>query len=365
MFHLKTRVIFAAGAMTSAREQLGQFGKNALLVTGRSSAVQSGAWEELTDTLKELGIRWHHFSEVVENPDLQCVITGAKALIEKGCDMVIGIGGGSPLDAAKAISIAAANQLSIDELYHTEKFTKAHPVIAIPTTSGTGSEVTQYSVLSDSRSGKKAGWGHELAFPALAIVDPCYTVSAPHHVTLNTGIDALSHLLEGLYSRLREPLIFPFIHKGIALIVQNLKTALEEPANLKARTALSQASVYGGMTIAQGSTTLQHSIGYPLTTQFGVPHGLANGIVMPQIMELYWPAVKGLIEPALASFGMDRAAFLSWLESLNLKADISIDEAFIQARVPEVMASRNMAYNPLEVTSAQVAEIYLALIERR
>lgn len=362
MFYLNTKIFFGAGAVSQGKEHIAALGSKALLVTGRRSAISSGALDDVLALLKELHISWQVFDQVGENPDLDTIMQGATMMSGSGCDLVIGIGGGSPLDAAKAISTVCANQLGIDEIYHTEKFHKAYPIVAIPTTSGTGSEATQYSVLTDLRSGKKAGWGHPLAFPRLALVDPAYTLSTSCEVTQNTAIDALSHLLEGLYCRQREPLIFPLIHKGIALIVQHLPRALQNPDDLPARAALSQASLYGGMTIAQGSTSLQHSIGYPLTSAFGVPHGLANGIVMPQIMELFWDAVGDLVTDALASFGMDRPGFLTWLSRLGLKAEMQIDEAFIRRSVPEVMASRNMANNPLEISPQQIASVYRSLM---
>lgn len=360
MYYLPTRIIFGEHALPSSQAQIAGLGSKALIVTGKSSAARSGALDELLNFLAVQNPVI--YDGINENPHLESVVMGADLMREQDCDYVIGIGGGSPLDAAKAISLAAANKLGIDDIYRTDLFKRAFPIVAVPTTSGTGSEATQYAVLTDSRIGKKAGWGHALAFPALAIVDPRYTLSLSYHVTLNTAIDALSHLLEGLYSRLREPLIFPLIHKGIELIVKHLPIALKDPQNLEARTALSQASLYGGMTIAQGSTTLQHSIGYPLTTAFNVPHGLANGIVMKQMMELYWPEVDGLIDSAFGSFDYNLQQFYDWLDKLELRAEMRIDEDFIASKVPEVMASRNMANNPVPASPDDVAKIYRSLM---
>ena len=360
MYYLPTRIIFGEHALPSSQAQIAGLGSKALIVTGKSSAARSGALDELLSFLAVQNPVI--YDGINENPHLESVVMGADLMREQDCDYVIGIGGGSPLDAAKAISLAAANKLGIDDIYRTDLFKRAFPIVAVPTTSGTGSEATQYAVLTDSRIGKKAGWGHALAFPRLAIVDPSYTLSLPYHVTLNTAVDALSHLLEGLYSRLRDSLIFPLIHKGIELIIRYLPLALADLQDLEARTALARASLYGGMTIAQGSTTLQHSIGYPLTSTFNVPHGLANGIVMKQMMELYWPVAGKLIDEAFASFGFSRHRFYDWLDKLELKAAMSIDEDFIAAKVPEVMASRNMANNPTQVSPEQVASIYRSLI---
>ena len=358
MFYLPTKIVYKIDAVKSAALQIQSYGKKPLIVTGAKSAIASGALQDVMALFEDYQV----YAEIKENPELGSIMHGAEVFAQSGCDFVIGIGGGSPLDAAKAISMAAANQLNINQLYSTELFQKAYPIVAIPTTSGTGSEVTQFSVLNDDRSGKKAGWGHPLAFPVLALVDPRYTLSLSKEVTQNTAIDALSHLLEGLYSANREPLCYPMIHKGIGLIVKNLPLALKDAGNLQARTALSQASIYGGMTISQSSTSLQHSIGYPLTTAFGVPHGLANGIVMKQIMKLYKPAVHELLDEAFGSFHFSMEDFFSWLDDLNLKADVQITEEFVNERVPEVMSSRNMLNNPLEVTAEQIADILWSLV---
>lgn len=279
-------------------------------------------------------------------------------MTECGCDFVIGIGGGSPLDAAKAISIATANHLSINQLYDTTLFSWAYPVLAVPTTSGTGSEVTQYAVLTDQNTQRKAGYGHMLAFPTLAVCDPRYTVSMSREVTRNTGLDALSHLLEGLYSIKREPLSYPMIHAGIRLVMNNLPRAMYAPDDIVARTAMMQASLYGGMAIAQAGTTLQHSIGYPLTTCFGLPHGLANGVVMKQIMMLYYPHVKDVLDELFREIGFTMEQFFAWLDKIDMDCKLPIDDAFIAAKVPEVMGSRNMASNPFPVTDRQVAQLY-------
>ena len=268
-------------------------GKKALLVTGKNSAQKCGALADVQKVLAELKIDSVLYDKVSENPVLETIIDGAEFFTKNNCDFLIGIGGGSPIDAAKAIALTAANKLDINSIYDTSAFKKTYPLVAIPTTSGTGTEATQYSVLTDAATQKKAGFGHDLAFPVLALVDPKYTLTLSQSVTLNTGIDALSHLLEGIYSNKRSPLLYPLICQGISLIYNNLSNVLDNPSDLDGRTALSQASLYGGITIAHTSTTLQHSIGYPLTSVLGVPHGLANGIVMQQIMDSVLSCRKG------------------------------------------------------------------------
>ncbi len=364
MIYLPTRLFFGEGALLHAAGHILKLGSQPLLVTGRSSAKLSGALDELSVVLDRAGMDWKLFDQVEENPSLDTVMEGARKLKESGCDFLIGIGGGSPIDAAKAISLAAANALSRAELYQTDKFRSCLPLVAIPTTSGTGTEVTQYSVLTDPLTGIKAGFGHDLAFPRLAVCDPRYTLSLDASVTLNTAIDALSHLLEGIYSSKRQPLLYPLIYAGVKAILDHLKSVLDSPSDLKGRTELMRASLYGGFTIAQTSTTLQHSLGYPLTTHLGLPHGLSNAVVMRQVLDLYYPALTEELDSLFTALGLSREEFKAWLVSLPFSADLELSDAFIAASVDEVLASRNMANNPLEISPAQIRAIYLSLNKR-
>lgn len=357
MFYCPVRIIFADNAMQKAESYMGGLGKKALIVCGRNSAIASGAMDNLSISLAKLGIAYCVYGEITENPVLQDVMRGSRIMQEQACDFVIGVGGGSPIDAAKAISLAAANNLEETELYSTDKFLKAFPIVAIPTTSGTGTEATQYSVLTDPAQKKKAGFGHVKAFPKLAILDPKYTFSLPNEVTLHTALDALSHLLEGLYSNQRSPVLYPLIYSGIAKIMKHLPIVLADACNLEARTELMQASLYGGMVIAQGSTTLQHSIGYPLTSEYNIAHGLANAIVMEEIMNLYQPYVRPELDALFAALQISKEQFLEWLLALPFQKKVNILDEFIFRAIPQIMASRNMALNPLQVSADDIRNI--------
>jgi len=357
MFYCPTRIIFARNAVQKAKSHIASWGKRALLVTGKNSAKQSGALSDILSVLTESGISYVLFDRITENPSLDIVMEGKSAFGQNECDFVLGIGGGSPIDAAKAISLASANSLGRDELYNTSAFKKAYPVLAIPLTSGTGTEVTQYSVLSDPLTKKKAGFGSDLAFPVLAVLDPQYTNTLPPKVTLHTALDALSHLLEGLYSKQRSPVVYPFIYKGIASIMKFLPMVLTQPENYLAREELMRDALYGGMVIAQGSTTLQHSIGYPLTSFYNLPHGLANAMVMEDIMELFYPAVHQELDDLFSYLQNSKEDFFSWLHSLSFERKIDLSDDFIDKAIPQITGSRNMALNPLPVNEKQIRAI--------
>ncbi|MEN6444513.1 MAG: iron-containing alcohol dehydrogenase [Candidatus Cloacimonas sp.] len=358
MFYCPTRIIFADNAISLAKDKIATIGKKALIVTGRNSAKQSGALSDLLLVLKELGINYVLFDHIKENPTLDIIVEGKQIFKQNNCDCVIGIGGGSPIDAAKAISLSAANSLNRNEIYDTTLFKNAFPILAIPLTAGTGTEATQYSVLSDPITKKKAGFGSDLIFPVLAILDPKYTLTLSPQVTLHTALDALSHLLEGLYSNQRSPLVYPFIYQGIDSILHFLPLVLSAPDNLLARTELMQAALYGGIVIAQGSTTLQHSIGYPLTSFYNIPHGLANAMVMEDIMELYYPVVALELNDLFSYLKISKNDFYNWLNALPFERKIELSDSFIEAAIPQIMNSRNMALNPLPVSEEQIRNIF-------
>ena len=357
MFYCPTRIIFARNAVQKAKDHITSLGKRALIVTGKNSAEQSGALADVISVLTESGISYVLFDSITENPSLDIVMEGKSVFLQNECDFVIGIGGGSPIDSAKAISLASANSLGRDELYNTSAFKKAYPVLAIPLTAGTGTEVTQYSVLSDPLTKKKAGFGCDLAFPVLAVLNPKYTLTLPPKVTLHTALDALSHLLEGLYSNQRSPVVYPFIYKGIASIMKFLPLVLSQRENYLAREELMRDALYGGMVIAQGSTTLQHSIGYPLTSFYNIPHGLANAMVMEDIMELYYPAVHQELDDLFSYLQISKDDFYAWLHSLPFERKIEFSNDFIDKAIPQIMSSRNMALNPLLVSEQQVRNL--------
>ncbi len=348
MLYLPTRIFFGNTALEEAAEMFSALGRKALIVSSKSAADKSGVNACLLPILQKQKVAVQVYKEVCENPTTDLVIKGKEEFLRHGCDFVIGIGGGSPLDAAKAISLAAANDLGADQLYDASLRQKAYPIAAIPTTHGTGSEVTQYSVLTDLTTGKKAGFGSDLIFPALAVINPQFMRSLSPKISLNTTIDALSHLLEGIYSTQRNPLLYPMIFRGIKLIRDNLELCLKEPQNPVAREALSLASMYGGIAIAHTSTTLQHAIGYPFTTEYGIPHGLANGMFMGQIMRFYEPYLQDELEALFAYLESDIDSFLSWLDAFPIRLKVDAGDALLKSWIPQILAARNTAISPVQ-----------------
>ena len=358
MEHVPTKVYFSRNVLEENAQEIVQYGKNALIVTGKTSAIKSGALDDLLPILEKHKVNYAIFNEITANPDIHQIQKGNDIFKENNCDHVIAIGGGSPMDAGKAISIMAANGISITDIYDTSLHKVAYPILAIPTTAGTGSEVTQYSVLNNNETKTKAGFGSQIMFPKCAFYNPKYTLSLDYTVTRDTAIDALSHLLEGLYSNKYELRLSSFIAAGFVHIYRTLLFCLDHLDDLRAREELLRGAFNGGVVIANSGTTMQHSIGYPLTTEFGLSHGLANGVVMKDVMNLFEPYIKDRFDNLFNYVGITKQDFFDWLDKLNMKFDGLIDDAFLEKRVPEVLSSRNMALNPCKVEEKDIVNIY-------
>lgn len=280
-----TKIVFGAGVLEKQPELLGSLGKKALVVTGRGgSARRNGALADVSRVLQQCNIAWELFDQVEVNPGLPTVRNGARMAAKSQVDFVIGIGGGSPLDAAKAIAVLAVNDVDESNLF-AGQFQKALPIAAIPTTAGTGSEVTPYSILTDPGIESKRNLSSPLIFPALAILDPRYTYQLPADITRDTAVDAYSHALEGYFSLRATP--FSDVHARAAM--QGLGPHLRRLASGKGladqeRAELLYWSAMAGMVISQTGSSVPHALGYALTYFKQLPHGRANGLLLPAFL---------------------------------------------------------------------------------
>lgn len=283
------------------RKELASFGGKALLVTGRSSAKNNGSLADVQKALSAEDVAYILFDEVEENPSVETVMRARDLGLSEHVDFVIGIGGGSPLDAAKAIGVMLYyKEEGAAFLYEQPEKQESLPVVEIPTTCGTGSEVTAVSVLTRHEKRTKASMAHRV-FPRLALIDVRYLLSAPHSLICNTAIDALGHLVESYlnnnatdYSRMlvREGLIIWSLSKDILLGEREIE---EDDLH-----HLMMASTLGGMAIAHTGTTIPHALSYALTYELGMPHGKAVGYFLPGYID---EAAKADKEALLALSG--------------------------------------------------------------
>jgi len=300
-YYLPTKVMLESGLLKKNSDLLSGFGKKAIIATGRNSAKKSGALDDVLNCLKKTKIEYVIFDKIMENPSFECAEEGTAFAVENNCDFVIAIGGGSPLDAAKAMAVLAVYPEWKSENLFTDKIEKALPLIAIPLTSGTGSEVTPFSILTDRNNNKK-GFGSDFIFPKLSILDPEYTLTMSEEVTVSTALDALTHSIEGELKNFSEnPVIKMMSLSATKTIKEKLEELVKNPNNVELRKQIQEASMLAGIVITHCGTTIVHSAGYPLSSFLNVKHGLANAIYLIQIfsrVEKQNPQlVKNAIEP--------------------------------------------------------------------
>ena len=273
---MPTRLFFGANALEKGKELLSAAGKHALIVTGRSSAKRSGALDDATTLLDCLNIAYTVFDGVTENPPLQDCFEAGKAAAAAGADFVIGIGGGSPLDAAKAIAAFVANStIAPEDIFDDSKRSRPTlPIFAVPTTAGTGSEVNNYSVLTLPTGQQKKTFKAADSWPRAAFVDPRYTATMPQSTTLSTALDAFAHAMESYLS----PKSTVFSERAAlfaAAEIFDVISALPAAYDAEMRERLALAATAAGMVISVTGTGFPHPLGYSITLLNGIPHGRA------------------------------------------------------------------------------------------
>ena len=281
VFYNPGRVICGPDAL-SELSQAARFGKKPLLVTGTTFARRSGLVSKVQEILTAAGTEPVVFDKVQRDPPIATVDAAAEFARSHNCDFVVGIGGGSPMDVAKGVAVLLTNPPGLARYLGSEKIEHpAAPVVCIPTTAGTGSEVTKYSVFVNPSTGTKQTVAAESTIPRLALLDPSLTVSLPADLTAETGMDAFSHALESYLAVAANPLSDAFNLQSLQMIVRDLPAVLDEPDNLDLRRHMLLASALAGMALNSTGTILNHGMAYGLTIGYSIGHGRANAILLP------------------------------------------------------------------------------------
>lgn len=286
--YMPARIISGENCVCENDKIFTNYGKSCLIVTGGSSAEKSGALKDVTQALSKYSISYEIFDGVKQNPRASdCIKAGEKAR-KIGADFIVGIGGGSPLDSAKAIAICAKNpEYDIKGLYGRNIPSKALPVILVGTTSGTGSEVTGVSVLTNDETGMKKSISGADCYAAVSFLDSKYTFSMPYDVTVSTALDAFSHAVEGWFSPKCTAIPEAYARTALPLIFRGLdflnktKTAPDK----KLRDDLYMGSVYAGLELNICGAAFPHTVGYILTENFSISHGKACTAFMPYFLK--------------------------------------------------------------------------------
>lgn len=280
------------GALTDAAQDICLLGKKALIVTGKSMIGQ-GHMDTLTDILTKNGVEYVIDSNITGEPTDLMIDEGLRIYKENSCDFIIGFGGGSPLDSAKAIGAMVTNEGKIAD-YNGKVITKAiPPVVAIPSTAGTGSEVTQFTIISDTKNNIKMLLKGGVLLPTIAVVDPQFTMNAPKSVTAATGLDALTHAVEAYTSKKATEFTDLYAISAVKKIFQYLPVVYKDGSNKEARAAMSTAAYEAGICINNSSVTIVHGMSRPIGALFHVPHGLSNAMLLKECLGF---AVDGAYE---------------------------------------------------------------------
>ena len=318
-YYQPTEIRFGCGRARELGRVAGRYGKRALLVTVPVFDAIAPAVEAAKASLTKAGLAVAHFDGVVANPTTESITAGAAAAVAHQADVIVGFGGGSSMDSAKAIAVEATHEGSCwDYLFFRETApTEATlPVIAVTTTAGTGSEVTQVAVVTHTGERCKSALYNPIIFPKVAIVDPDLTHTVPAHVTASTGFDAFTHAFEAYISSGATPYTDTLAVEALRLIIENLPAALADGTDADARAALSWANTLAGLCIANAGVTLPHGMGMAISGMYPrIMHGEALALVYPECMRYTWSSAPvkfatlgRILDASLASASDDEAA---------------------------------------------------------
>lgn len=284
---MNPRMICKEGIIDEIGQIVKQFGNKAFVVAYKNGVRSKGVLDRLKNALVKDGVTFQIYEGIAPDPDISSIDEGARQCAEGGFDVVVGIGGGSVLDAAKAIAMLVTNGGSIRDYQMDGKPITKHPVplVAIPTTSGTGSEATKVSVVSNTEAGVKKSVAHPLMVPSLALLDPELTISLPAKLTASIGMDALGHAIESYVSLNANPVTEAFGIKAVELIARNLAKAVRDGKNIEARKNMAIASYMAGAALNAG-VGIAHMIGQPLGAVCHIAHGDAISILLPAAMRV-------------------------------------------------------------------------------
>ena len=304
-YYMPTKVVSGPGCLTEKGSLLRELGTKALIVTGARSARTSGALDAAVRALGANGQAYALFDGVMSNPDVDCVCRGAALLEREGCDFILAVGGGSPMDAGKAMALLAAADAPVSGAgMFTASWSRALPVVAVPTTAGTGSEVTPYAILTNEAAETKTNVATPLIFPRLAFLDAAYTRGLSGTITVDTAVDALSHAVEGMLTVRSSMLTDSLACRSIAMIASCIPALREGDPGMRERETLLHASTLAGMVIANTGTTAVHGLGYSLTYYKNVAHGRANGLLLPGFLAFVAEREPERVRGILACMGI-------------------------------------------------------------
>lgn len=371
-----TRLTFGIGAIAGLADLVRAEGGTKPFLVVDPGLKKAGLLQKVTASLKKAKIDFVIYDKIDPEPGLKLADAGCKLAAKSGCDCVIGVGGGSAMDVAKAISILLTNGGKAEDYLGLGKIAKPGvPKIMVPTTAGTGAEVTFTAVFINEKTGSKGGMNGDPLYPDAALLDPELTISVPPHITASTGIDAFTHAIEGYLSTQAHPISDMYALEAIELISHNLPLAYANGDNLEARSAMMMGSLLAGKALATAGVGLVHAMAYPLGGMFGVAHGLANAVLLPYVIEYNlignpakYAAVAEVMGYDTSNMPPREAAGLVVEAIFNLNNDVGIPSSLADLDIPidkvvemadiALTVTRPVENNPRKPTRDEVIQVY-------
>ena len=368
---------FGPGAREVLPQEVARLGLHKAFVASDKDLIKFGVTDKVLKVLEAANIPYTVFSDIKPNPTVSNVKAGVKAFAESGADFILAIGGGSSIDTSKAIGIITNNPefsdvVSLEGVAPTKK--KSVPIIALPTTAGTAAEVTINYVITDEKNEKKMVCVDPNDIPAIAIVDAELMYTLPKSLTASTGLDALTHAIEGLITKGAWEMSDMFEIKAIEMIHRYLETAVFEPTNAEARDGMAVAQYIAGMAFSNVGLGVVHGMAHPMGAIFDIPHGVANALLLPTIMEFNAPAALDkyvLIAKAMEVYtpGMSKEeaanAAVKAVRDLAIKvgipqhlSELGIKESDLDKLAAAAYADVCTPGNPREVTVEIIRDLY-------
>jgi alcohol dehydrogenase class IV len=376
-FRAPSVIVNGPGAAREVGAYAKTMGQKALIVTD-VNLEKIGILGEIKNSLELAGVPFAVYDKVVMEPTLEYTEEGLKYYREAQADFLIAVGGGSPIDTAKAISALAHNPGKMTDFMGANKIPKpGAPLIAIPTTAGTGSEVTQFTIITDTQKDVKMLIASPHIMPRVALVDPLLTLKMPPSITMSTGLDALTHAIEAYVSVKAQPITDVLALEAIRLIAANLRQAWSNGDNVEARTHMAIGSLVAGLAFSNSSVALVHGMARPIGAYFHVPHGISNAALLPTVMEFSIPGnpkryadiaqAMGEITEGLSVLD---AAYLAAEAVQRLNQDLKVPtlrglgveekrfNSVVKQMAADALASGSPNNNPRRATQEEIVELY-------
>lgn len=372
-YYLPVNLVFGRGKVNLLGEETAKYGQKALIVTGRTSTKKTGLLDKALKLLEKSGVEYVVFDKVDQNPLTTTAEEGAALAVHRGCDVVIGLGGGSIMDAAKGIAFIVKNEGDISDYIFGKKFgPEALPIVLVPTTAGTGSEGNNFAVLTNPENGDKKSLRTHAIYAKVSIIDPELMVTMPRPLIATVGFDALTHNMEAYVSKISQPITEMQALYGMKLLAENLRKVYNNPQDLEAWEKVTLASTLGGMVIGMAGVTGAHGLEHPASGLKDIVHGKGLAALTPEIIErsiAYAPEKFAQISKILGGRDEKDCAYVVRELLRDLDINVTLGEMGITHEDVEWMADNCMKVSAVSVNNSpkaftleEIKEIYHACI---